>query len=947
MPDTPTTPFDPPLPSDWAKGLDVAVWQQGLDWAAIAQAGFSFAFVKATEGDDYTDPAFAAHWQAAGDNGLLRGAYHFFWPEDDHEQQARLFVATVKQLNADDLPPIIDVEARPKAPPFPNEQWIDGVRTWLDIVEAGLGRRPMIYTSQGEWAHLRDATGRAPTWTARYPLWVANWNTAQPALPDGWDNWFFWQYKADSVPGFSRVVDYDVFRGSRDDLRRWLTGTASGTALPPTQLVSSLARPSFPLRVSYINQIEADGSGHDNCGPCCLTMALSSIGQIAAAAETPLRDIMHQVATELKGADWSTPVFTDFDGMGRYLDGRRIAHRAVRTWQGVEQTLDAGQPVILRLWNGALEPYAYGAGPGWVSKHFIVLLGYSDTHYDAADPLTFPRRDLVRYSRDSVRRAVAQLRSDEGLSFEVDAFVVGDMAAAAPAAAPMLIDPVDSAINDTQLQAYLEQYLKKGGQSVDMGSAIIKAAALAYRRGETRGPALSPEYSVKLDSGEIVARQDFSAGVAQRDPQTGQVVWLEVVLHPEELKRDHLDQTLGGREAAPEVPISTRLAGFVRRENGALRLDAQPFKFVGVNTRELLHYGNHAVTQFCEEEQIGQQLDAARQMGASVARVFLAHRAYDPDSLAAEVGDRLARALDIACGPIDNLRSDPIRLLVAFTDYNKGRGYYPRQDEPFFNPAGFLEGGAWYGGEWRTNYWPLVEATVRRFRNDPRIFAWEVGNELKLPADPATFLNFMTLVTAAIKTLDPNHLVGAGIISTLHCAFDDVQGGAFYANTNLDFATLHLAGPGADFPHLPPLPEFGDNPDEGRRRAYLAHQLSLAGAAGKPLIVEEAGYMPPEMTRLEDLATYAFGVGAAGFLPWGFSGFPDRRDRDVGDNMFGLGNFGPQFDASLFDRVIQGLAAVATAQLAPGGDRGVLAPPKKPARRKTTRKSTRKPPADH
>ncbi|MFN8483130.1 MAG: GH25 family lysozyme [Anaerolineae bacterium] len=945
MPDTTNTPFDPPLPGDWARGIDVAVWQQGLDWAAIAQAGFGFAFVKATEGDDYTDPAFAGHWQAARDHGLLRGAYHFFWPEDDHEKQARLFVETVKQLESDDLPPIIDVEARPKAPPFPNEQWVDGVRTWLDIVENGLGRRPMIYTSPGEWAHLRDGSGLPPTWTARYPLWVAHWDTAQPALPDGWDNWFFWQYKADSVPGFSRAVDYDVFRGSRDDLRRWLTGSASGPALTATAAAAP-TRPSFPLRVSYINQIESDGSGHDNCGPCCLTMALSSIGQVAAAAESSLRDIMHRVSAELKGTDWSTPVFTDFDGMGRYLDGRRIAHRALRTWQSVEQTLDAGQPVILRLWNGALEPYAYGAGPGWVSKHFIVLLGYTDTAYYAADPLTFPRRDLVQYTRDSVRRAVARVRSDAGLSFEVDAFVVGDPPSVAPTPGPMLIDPIDSAISDAQLQAYLEQYLKKQGQSLNMDSAIMRAAALAYRRGETRGPALSLEYNVKLDSGQIVSRQDFTASVAQRDPQTNQVTWLEVVLHPDELKREHLAETLDGRAAEPEVPFPTRAAGFVRRENGELRLDGQPFKFVGVNTRELLHYGNHAIVpQNCNEEQIGQQLDAARLMKASVARVFLAHRAYDPASLAAEVGDRLAAALDIACGPVDNLRPDAVRLLVAFTDYNSGRGYYPRQDEPFFNPAGFLEGADWYNGQWRANYWPLVEAIVGRFKNDPRIFAWEVGNELKLPADPETFLGFMTLVTSEIKKLDPNHLVGAGIISTLHCAFDDVQAGRFYANPNLDFATLHLAGSGADYPHLPPLAEFADNPDEGRRRAYLAHELALAGATAKPLIVEEAGYLPPEMPRLEDLATYAFTAGAVGFLPWGFSGFPDQKDRDVGDNRFGLGNFPPHFDAGLFDQVIHGLAALVMGQFAPGGDRGTLSPPpKKPGRRRSTRKAPPKPP---
>ena len=932
MADRTTEPFEPPLPQDWARGIDVSKWQQGLDWAAVAQAGFAFAFVKATEGDDYTDPTFQTHWQAARDHGLLRGPYHLFWPEDDHQQQADLFVKTVRRLELDDLPPILDVEARADAPAFPNEQWLAGVQVWLNTIEAGLGRRPIIYTSAEQWKHLRDAAGRPPTWTARYPLWVAHWDAAQPALPDGWGSWLFWQYKADHVPGFDRLVDYDVFRGSADDLRQWLVGTASGPSPRPALRRRSPVTPTFPLKVAYISQLEADGSGHDNCGPACLTMALSSIGQITATAEPQLRETMHQIAAELKGADWSTPVFTDYGDMARYLGQRGIAHRAAQTWQEVEQTLDAAQPIILRLWNGALEPYSYGSGSGWISKHFIVLLGYTDTHFYAADPLTYPQTELVKYTRESVRRAVAQLGRDRRLTFEVDAFVVGDPPTIASVLPLGLIDPTASKVARDQLQAYFEMYLRHHGQGVNMDTAIMKAAALAYRRGETRGPALSDEYKVRLDNGDIVIRQDFTAGVIQYDPRTGQALWLEVILHPEELKREHIVVPPAERDSRPPVRWRAPRAGFAYAEGGQLRLDDQPFRFLGVNVRELLHYGNHAVNEHCNVEHIGQQLDAARRMGSRVARVFVAHRAYNPDTIAAEVGDRLAAVLDTACGPADAMRPDAVRLLVAFTDYNKGRGYYPRDDEGFFNRAGFLEGRGWYAGQWRTHYWPLVEAMIRRFKDDPRIFAWEVGNELKLPADPGVFLDFMSLVTAEIRRLDPSHLVGAGIISTFHCAFDPLQASQFYANPNLDFATLHLAGGGENFPHLSALPGFRGDPDEGRRRAYIDHQVGLAQATGKPLIVEEAGYPPRDMTRLTDLAAFTFASGAVGFLPWGFSGFSDRADRDVGDNLFGMGNYPPFFDAGLFERVVSDLLALAAKRLGASDARRRRGPANRPRR---------------
>ncbi|MCW5879760.1 MAG: hypothetical protein KIS91_02325 [Anaerolineae bacterium] len=132
MADRTTEPFEPPLPQDWARGIDVSKWQQGLDWAAVAQAGFAFAFVKATEGDDYTDPTFQTHWQAARDHGLLRGPYHLFWPEDDHQQQADLFVKTVRRLELDDLPPILDVEARITRPLSPTRNGWRGFRAWLE-----------------------------------------------------------------------------------------------------------------------------------------------------------------------------------------------------------------------------------------------------------------------------------------------------------------------------------------------------------------------------------------------------------------------------------------------------------------------------------------------------------------------------------------------------------------------------------------------------------------------------------------------------------------------------------------------------------------------------------------------------------------------------------------------------------------------------------------------
>ncbi len=72
-----------------------------------------FAFIKATEGEKLVDPYFSRNWQLSRENGLLRGAYHYFSPSVSASVQARLFLQTVDFAHGD-LPAVLDVEERGK-----------------------------------------------------------------------------------------------------------------------------------------------------------------------------------------------------------------------------------------------------------------------------------------------------------------------------------------------------------------------------------------------------------------------------------------------------------------------------------------------------------------------------------------------------------------------------------------------------------------------------------------------------------------------------------------------------------------------------------------------------------------------------------------------------------------------------------------------------------------
>jgi Glycosyl hydrolases family 25 len=87
--------------------------------------------------------------------GLIRGAYQYYRSKQSASAQANLVVKLVGKLGPGDLPVVFDVEDQSQYPTASQ------LRTWLQIVELGTGKRPIIYTSPGYWASL--TAGKTPT----------------------------------------------------------------------------------------------------------------------------------------------------------------------------------------------------------------------------------------------------------------------------------------------------------------------------------------------------------------------------------------------------------------------------------------------------------------------------------------------------------------------------------------------------------------------------------------------------------------------------------------------------------------------------------------------------------------------------------------------------------------------------------------------------------------
>jgi lysozyme len=188
-----------------AVGIDVSKDQGTVDWTAVAAAGTSFVFVKATDGQDYLDPLFVDNWAAAKAAGLKRGTYHFFRAEDSPQVQAQWFWQNV---GADyEIALVVDVE---ETMGQSAGTVVANLQAFLTALEGLMGGgQPMIYTAPGFWNGLGTSA------FGSYPLWVAEYGASQPNLPTGWPVWQFWQHsESGTVDGVSGSVDLNVYTGS-------------------------------------------------------------------------------------------------------------------------------------------------------------------------------------------------------------------------------------------------------------------------------------------------------------------------------------------------------------------------------------------------------------------------------------------------------------------------------------------------------------------------------------------------------------------------------------------------------------------------------------------------------------------------------------------------------------------------------------------------------------
>lgn len=201
----------PIIPLEELHGVDVSHHQKEIEWKMVFEVNpIDFAFVKATEGNDFVDSMFCYNWESLRDQGVRRGAYHFFRAYGCGDEQAVNFLSHV-EMQPGDLIPVLDIERTDGIAP---EIMLEEAKIWLKMVEDSLCIKPIIYSNQ----HFYD------TYLAgqfdQYPLWIARYSEDSPCLADG-RIWDIWQYSNQGcIDGISQKVDLNMFVGTHDMLSR-------------------------------------------------------------------------------------------------------------------------------------------------------------------------------------------------------------------------------------------------------------------------------------------------------------------------------------------------------------------------------------------------------------------------------------------------------------------------------------------------------------------------------------------------------------------------------------------------------------------------------------------------------------------------------------------------------------------------------------------------------
>ena len=190
-------------------GIDVSIFQSGINWERVKASGVDFAMIKATQGRSeqnaalrlFTDSFFIRNMIGAGKSGIRIGVYHYLTAQTVSEalEEAEYYLSVIAPYKgAVSLYAAVDVES--KYLPDDKNMLTMIVNAFCKRIQRA-GYTPMVYTNPD---FLKHRIGDISVW----PLWLALWRDKKyvPTKAD-YPNIRIWQWGAEAIDGIGGTVD--------------------------------------------------------------------------------------------------------------------------------------------------------------------------------------------------------------------------------------------------------------------------------------------------------------------------------------------------------------------------------------------------------------------------------------------------------------------------------------------------------------------------------------------------------------------------------------------------------------------------------------------------------------------------------------------------------------------------------------------------------------------
>ena len=292
-------------------------------------------------------------------------------------------------------------------------------------------------------------------------------------------------------------------------------------------------------------------------------------------------------------------------------------------------------------------------------------------------------------------------------------------------------------------------------------------------------------------------------------------------------------------------------------------------------------------------DDIDEDLAYARWLGGGIIRVF----ATDSSGLhpwdGTQVGTRIAEIAPM-------LRAAHLRLIVAFVN-----NHQPVPDE-LNESVGWMDNYIqlllpFYTSNWRGAYLQFVHdlvSVVEQNEAEDVIFAWELGNELHTPVEPAALTTFVTDAAAEVRALDPVTPILPGTMGANHVEPGNPYSSIarwLYCDAPVDAYTLHAYDwvsrqqPG-DMPIDWDLENIVAQPcPNGRSLPVIVEELGTSRAlAGMYTAEDEVRRIEQERRQIEFVRHFP---QVLGFGVWNGES-PRLLDRTFVDTRRGLTSYG-------------------------------------------------------